>query len=100
MGRQALRVRRWVLRLSLAGSLLLGVALVNLFAPVLGSLSSHQMLAMLGLVLLPAATAWAVIADRREARAQAELRTSHPPTIYRGGGSQGGGTGSPAYRAP
>lgn len=108
MGRQAWRARIWALRLSLAGSLVLGVALVYIFAPFLGSLSSLQMLAMLGLVLLPAATAWAVLADRRDERMRrasgTPAPTRHPaPAGQTGVGDAGAGlapAGSPAYRSP
>lgn len=108
MGRQAWRARVWALRLSLAGSLVLGVALVYIFAPFLGSLSSLQMLAMLGLVLLPAATAWAVVADRRDERMRrangAPAPTRRPSSAGHAGGADAGAglapLGSPAYRSP
>lgn len=60
------RARRWALALSAMVSLLTAGVIVWIFAPTFfHGLSTPQLAAVLGLLVLPAATAGAVLADRR-----------------------------------
>lgn len=62
----ARNARRWALRLATAASILLAVLLVWLFAPkAFGPLHTLELAGLLGLLILPGLTAWAVAAERR-----------------------------------
>lgn len=71
----ARRARRWALRLATAASIVLAVLLVWLFAPkAFGPLHTLELAGLLGLLILPGLTAWAVVADHR---ANARLTRAH-----------------------
>jgi hypothetical protein len=65
------RLRRWALRLTVAVSVFIGIALTWPFAPrAFVGLSTGELLLMTGLLVLPLMTAWSVWADRRRVLAE------------------------------
>lgn len=75
----ARNARRWVLRLATAASILLAGVLVWLFAPKgFRPLNTLELAGLLGLLVLPAMTAWSVAAERRLARRWQPNLTGRP----------------------
>lgn len=68
--------------IAVVGSLVVGCAVVWAFAPrAFRPLTTAELLMVMGLMLLPLATVWAILAERRCAAGRAESRQAHVPPV-------------------